>query len=297
MRFIMALAAALVVIVAVWGSSTPPTAEAAFHCMRIHAVMYGFNTDNNIQYVELRMNTGGQTLVSGQKLRFFDSAGTLKAEFTFPANVTNGSTGDSILIATSEFNAAATGGTANFVFSGANTVGSNGGDPLHPVQGPNGKVRFAPGTDSCDGNFTVDPGDVDSVAYGTATADWTAAAAALPSPSDNRALRLNNLAFDPVNNSTEYALNPVSAATFSVAPANLATDMATPRNNGRTVLRLGPPPTVGGVSTDPAVRETSPLAASDDGGTEMTLWIALAALALTGTAGATGALVWIRRRD
>ncbi|MBI2914116.1 MAG: hypothetical protein HYY03_09385 [Chloroflexi bacterium] len=227
-------------------SQPPQRAAAAFHLVRIHAVMGGFNGDANIQYVELRMCSPGQTFVGGHTLKFFDGAGTLKATFTFPGGVVNGATGESILIATQEFNTNTVGGDADFTFTSGNTVGSNGGDALHPVQSTGGKVVFADqASDGCDANFSIQAGDVDSVAYGGAAADFGSAAVALPSPSDNRSLRLGALSPGPSNNSTEYSLQAVSASTFSVASGSLASDLTTPRNNARTVLQLtdAPQPT------------------------------------------------------
>jgi hypothetical protein len=243
-------------------------AHAAFHCMRIHAVMAGFSGNANIQYVELRMNTGGQAFLAGHTIEFFDSAGTLKATFTFPAGVSNAVTGDSVLIGTSEFNGVTTGGDADFTFTsgmGGNTVGANGGDPLHPIQGANGRVHFGRTFDNCDPDGVAGPGEVDSVGYGTGTAHFGSSASALPSPPTNQALILNNLSFTPSNNSTEYALGAVSGSTFSVAPASLPTNFATPRNNARTVLAMiSPPAPVGGVGELPAVEQET-IIQTDDG--------------------------------
>src|SRR3972149_9717324 len=98
-------------------------AHAAFHLIRIHAVMGGLNTVNTIQYVELRMGSGGQTVLTGHTLRFYDNSNptpVLKATFTFPGDVSNPgfATGESILIATAEYN-------ANHMGPGA---GGGGGD-------------------------------------------------------------------------------------------------------------------------------------------------------------------------
>ena len=239
--------ALLLALVAVLAQGQP--AYAAFHCMRIHAVMGGLSGDPDVQYVELRMNAGGQVALTNRLIKFYDSAGVLKATFTFPGIVPNGLTGDSVLIATSEFNATSsgTGGLedlskhADFVFSMVNTVGANGGDPLHPVQVPGGKVTFSEGFDNCDPGLAAGPGEVDSVAYGGATADWVAAAPALPSPSTAQALGLNNLNLMPSNNSMEYSLVATSSTTYtvSVTPTNdLPTDLTTPRNNARNVGTL-----------------------------------------------------------
>lgn len=223
-------------------------ASAAFHLIRIHAVMAGVNGDNTIQYVELRMCSGGQPLLAGHTIKFYDGSGTLKATFTFPSNVSNASAGDSVLVATSEYNAASSGpggggsgGDADAVFSMANTTAVNGGDPLHPIQDVNGKVRFADQeSDGCDSGITNTVGDADSVAYGTAASDWVAAAPALPSPSDNRALRLGALSPGPFNNSSEYSLQATSATAKTVALANLVSDLDTPRNNARQVATFIP---------------------------------------------------------
>ncbi len=235
------------------------SAYAAFHCMRIHAVMAGFNGGNDVQYVELRMSSAFQSFVGFRQVKFYDAAGTLKATFTFPNSVTNAARGDSILVATQEFNDATPGGNADFTFTNGNTAGSNGGDPLHPVQSPDGKVTFAEATLNC--AFGGPP--VASVAYGSfsGTVDYGSAAVALPSPSDDRALRLGNLNTAPVNNSTEYSLQPVSSTTFSVAAGSLPTDLTSPRNNSRTVLRLqpaGPTPTPTSTPTATATPTATP---------------------------------------
>lgn len=256
MRSLLSLLLAFVVATSALLLSGGDVAYAAFHCMRIHAVMGGFNGNNNIQYVELRMDLGGQTLLAGHTIQFFDAAGTLKATFTFPpgtfpfgASVANGAVGDSVLIATSEFytNVAVSPGPSDFTFSGANTTGP---DALHPVQVPGGKVVFAGAV--TDFNCLLGAPPADSVSYGGATGLFPPAASALPNPGTLQALRLSNLNTVPTNNSTEYSLQTVSASTFSVTLANLATDFTTPRNNSRTVLKLNAPPlSVGGVAEKP----------------------------------------------
>ena len=245
------------------------SASAAFHCMRIHAVMAGFKGDNNVQYVELRLVGGGQQFVGFRQIKFYDAAGTLKATFTFPNSASNGSKGDSILVATQEFNDATLGGNADFTFSNANTTGSNGGDPLHPVQSPEGRVTFAEGFDNCDAGFTASPGEVDSLTYndesmGDASAHFGTPASPLPSPSDNRALQLNhnvNSQLAPSANNTEYGLSAVSTNTFSVAASSLSSDLTSPRNNSRTVLQLqpsGPTPTPTSTPTATATPTATP---------------------------------------
>jgi len=148
----------LIIVLAVLGAGlfaeSAREAHAAFHLMRIHAVMDGLNGDGNVQYVELRMCNAGQSFLAGHSIKFYDGSNMLKATFTFPdiggplvPDITNSAAGESILIGTSEYNTASigpgmggSGGDADFVFSMANTTAANGGDPLHPVQGPNGRL-------------------------------------------------------------------------------------------------------------------------------------------------------------
>jgi len=277
---------------AVLRGATP--ALASFHCMRIHAVMAGYNGASSIQFVELRMNTGGQSLVSGHKIEFFDASGTLKATFTFPSNVTNGLTGDSILVATQEFNDHTPDGDADFVFTTGNTVGANGGDPAHPIQGPDGLVHFARLSDNCDGDFVAGAGEVDSVGYGTASAHFGSAAVALPSPSTAQGLRLNNLNLTPTANNTEYGLAATTGSTFVVATGSLATDLTFPRNNARRVLPIQAViPSVGGVSELPGAT-AAPATAEAGGGGVPTGWL-IAGLA-TAAASVSGVAVLARGR-
>ena len=284
-RYILVTAIGLLALAAALIQSDP--ASASFHCMRIHAVLGGFNGDNTIQYVELRMNAGGQGKVGGFPIKFYDSGGTLKATFIFPQvdldifgkDVPNESTGDSILIATADYNLANTGpgsggsgGEADFVFtdagSGGNTTGANGGDPLHPIQSPSGKITFAEGNDNC-----TAPADavVDSVAYGgmgyTGPVDYGSAAAPLPSPSDNRALRLGNLNLQPSNNSAEYSLQATAGVPETVVMANLPSDTDTPRNNLREQATLEPDADGDGVpDVNDQCASTAPGAAVDTNG-------------------------------
>ena len=203
------------------------SAYASFHCMRIHAVMGGANGNTGIQYVELRMNAGGQTLVNGHVLRFYNAGGSMTGSFTIPAPVSNGATGASILIGTSGLQAAA-GVTPDFVMP------SN-------VIAPSGKVTFAEGFDNCQFGG---PSVVDSVAYGSTYTGGVDYGSKFPSnlPTGGaQALTLNNLNLEPVNNATEYALQA-----------------AAPRNNAGAVGSFANTPTGTNVqvSPDPAVTVT-----------------------------------------
>jgi len=312
MRGLISLVAVAGFVVAAFVAlaSGGPVAYASFHCMRIHAVLGSYNGDPDVQYVELRMDAASQVFLATKTIQFRAADGTLKATFTFPGtvgvpSVANFATGDSILIATHAFNLAVTGGAADFEFTALNTVGAGGGDPLHPVQGPDGKVAFAQGFDNCDADAIASPGEVDSLAYGAvtglATADFTPTpAAALPGAAGNvRALRLGNLNLAPANNSTEYSLQHVALSTSSVVPgilvpSNLVTNRSTPRNNGRVILALPPlpPGPVGGVASEPDQSLLPLRTATASGGhrTAYGLGAAVAALAALGVVG------WARRR-
>lgn len=289
MRTLLSVVLALCVSASVFAVRQVQTAEAAFHCIRIHAVMGGYNGNNNIQYVELRMDVGGQSLLTGHAIQFFNGTGQLKATFTFPAGVTNALVGDSILIGTSEFNANAAGGAADFTFTNANTTAANGGDPLHPVQAANGSVVWAGPNFAC----ATLMAPVDSIAYGTASATYGTAAAALPSTT--QALRLSNLAGAPTNNSTEYSLQNVATSTFSVPTNMLTTDFTTPRNNARTVLQIAPfVPGVGGVAERPEGGVTS-VATAGDGGSDAGAYAIGGGIALAAIAAGAGFYVYRRR--
>ncbi len=238
------------------------------------------------------MSSGVQNLVGGHKVRFYDASNTLKATFTFPSNATNASAGDSILIGTAEFNANTNGGDADVTFSLANTVASNGGDALHPVQSPGGKIVYAGEVGDFNCNLGAPPAD--SVGYGAFTGPinfGTMPAPALSSPSDNRALRLNNFNLKPSNNATEYSLAAVASSTFAVSMANLPTDMNTPRNNGRTVLQLTVP--VGGIARLPGFAASPAQASPSSNGIG---WLTAEISAVAAGAIAVGSVAWYVRK-
>jgi hypothetical protein len=299
MRALSSLAIAVCLTVSVFAVNQVRTAEAAFHCIRIHAVMGGFNGNNNVQYVELRMDVGGQTALFGHKIQFFDASGTLKAEFTFPTMAWDGTLGTSVLVGTSELNSYATGGAADLTFAG-NTVGINGGHPLHPVQLPGGYVVWANTGPNCNGM----PGPVvDSVAYGSATGIFGTAAPALPATGTSQALRLSNLNTMPMDNSMEYSLQNVSTTAFTVSavsPNNLPTDLSTPRNNRHKVLLLSAPapPRVGGVAElpDPATARVGAAGEAAGGGHTFAYLIAAAAAVVAAAAAGGGGWYLFRRR-
>ncbi|HEY5625903.1 MAG TPA: hypothetical protein VIT93_05400 [Dehalococcoidia bacterium] len=221
----------LLAMAAFIGVSQAERSDAAFHIMRVYGVMGGAGGDADVQYAELRMAAAGQSLVAGHHLCFFDASGAPYARFQFPSSVGNGASGASILVATSEFDAAWAAGPPDFRFTGANTVAIAGGaDVTHPIRSPGGKVSF--GTDfqatpalMCGGSFAL----IDSVAYGTAysgTVDFgTRLNADLPLAGTSAARLQGPVCFPPSctrDNSTDYAITDVSV------PADY------PRNNAGT---------------------------------------------------------------
>jgi hypothetical protein len=157
-------------------------------------------------------------------------------------------------------------------------------------------VHFAAGSDNCDGDFVAGPGEADSVGYGTAAAHFGSAASALPVPPVATALRLGNLNLAPSNNSTEYSLQAVSAATFAVAPGNLPTDLSFPRNNSRTVLAIAVP--VGGVEQpQEALDQRATSVDGSDGDSALSArltWVMVGFVLLCGVA-LGGAMLWSQR--
>jgi hypothetical protein len=305
MRYLWVLAAPLAAVMVL--ASQVNVTYASFHCMRIYSVMGGLHGNNNIQFIELREDLGGQNFVgffnASSKVQFFDAAGTLKATFTFPADVANGSVGGSILIGSAEFNAAVTTGDpmarkADFTFSG-NTVDPLNNPVVHPIQVPAGKIVYASGTANCGGTIPVD-----SVAYGggayTGPTDYGSPAPALPS--DNRALRLTTSPYadppltltqlKPSNNSTEYGLSTVSTTSTMIATGSLTSDATIPRNDPQWILAF-PAPSVGGIAEQPAVK--APPTAATTSGDHSTAY-ALGGVALAVVAAMSAAGWYVRRR-
>jgi hypothetical protein len=243
---------AVALLAAITASGTPQPAHASFHLMRIHAVMAGFEGDDLVQYVELRMASGGQTQVGGKVLCFYAGAGFPFRRFTFPDDANNGASGSSILVGTAAMDAEWP-HEPDFLFEG-NTVSVPGGSPdALPVPWPGGKVAF--GTDSaatpdeyCAAGFN----EIDSVAYGSfgGTVDH---GSAFPNdiPVDSAtALVLTGDLCNPCarDNSADYSLLDTSE------PAN------NPRNNSGQAAPVGlPDPLQGDADCDGDVDENDAL--------------------------------------
>jgi hypothetical protein len=104
------------VIVALLAGATP-TVNAAFHLWNVKEVFS--NANGSVQFVEMFDSSGGETAVSGFKLRS-NSDGVIK-EFTFPGNLVNSTPGH-MLIATSGFGSLTGGVTPTFTFDQSSTA-------------------------------------------------------------------------------------------------------------------------------------------------------------------------------
>ena len=97
------------------------SAQAGFHVMQIEQIIGGINGNTSAQAVQLRLRGAGQTVLSASRIRAWDAAGAnpvLLIDMT--TNVTNGSVGDNVLIASASFNTimAAVGGySADFTLT------------------------------------------------------------------------------------------------------------------------------------------------------------------------------------
>ena len=81
------------------------TEEATtFHIMNITKIMVGFNGDNTIQAIEMKMLAGGQNFLGTAFIETYDASGAAVANLgAFGGTVTNALTGDHVLCATANF--------------------------------------------------------------------------------------------------------------------------------------------------------------------------------------------------
>ncbi len=91
-------------------------ARGAFHVMQVEQIIGGVDGDSSRQAIQLRLRTGGQTVVSSASLWASDAAGGNRTLLlNIAGNVTSGNTGDRILFTTAAFNSAMiAGGFAGF---------------------------------------------------------------------------------------------------------------------------------------------------------------------------------------
>lgn len=103
LRTIFPLVAAVTILLL---AAPAPPARASFHLIEINKILTSHNGDATVQAVELRMQAGGQNLVSGLAIRSYDAAGVLLATHgTFGGSLPlSGAVADrKILCATSGF--------------------------------------------------------------------------------------------------------------------------------------------------------------------------------------------------
>lgn len=79
-----------------------PAAQATFHLIQVREVYPGSAAAPEADYVELQMYSGGQDLVAGHVLRAYDAAGKVTGTSTFPADVANGASQSTLLLATTQ---------------------------------------------------------------------------------------------------------------------------------------------------------------------------------------------------
>ena len=92
------------------------SATATFHEISISEIGAGFGNDPAIQFVELRLDAGGQTNLVNTRLTVFDAQGNESVLVLANHAVTNGTAGANILFATDAFRSA-TGITPDFAMA------------------------------------------------------------------------------------------------------------------------------------------------------------------------------------
>ena len=80
-----------------------PSSSPAASPLKVREVFPGStSTDLAAEFVELQMTAAGQNDTDGQVLRFYDASGTETSSFTIPADVANGQSQRTVLLATQE---------------------------------------------------------------------------------------------------------------------------------------------------------------------------------------------------
>ncbi len=75
-----------------------PAADATFHLIVVREVYPGSAAGPDSAYAELQMYSGGQQFVGGHTLTVYGAGGTATGNFTFPSNLPNGASQQTILI-------------------------------------------------------------------------------------------------------------------------------------------------------------------------------------------------------
>lgn len=219
-------------------TSGPKAADASFHQMRMYSFMGGFDGDETVQFVELRMASGGQTNVGSKVLCFFDAAGNPWARFKFPNGVGNGNQGSSILVGSEAFESAWGAGDVDFSFQPGNTtaIAVDASDTA-PVPVAAGYVGFGGDSATQPGEMcAAGYGEIDSVAYGAAYTGGVNFGSKLASdlPTDgSTAIGLTGALCNPCarDNSADYSIVDTSVKAYQ------------PRNNAGEQGAIGAVPT------------------------------------------------------
>ncbi|MBI1796964.1 MAG: T9SS type A sorting domain-containing protein [Candidatus Eisenbacteria bacterium] len=215
-------------------------AAATFHVMQIEQVIGGIDGSTSAQAIQLRMRANFQNSVSNGRLVVHDAAGVNPVVLiAILANVTNGSTGSRVLLATSAF-ATATGLTPDFTLT----------NPIPDAYLPAGSLTWENnfGTIywrlSWGGASYTGPGTGSTIndADGIYSPPFVAA---LPS-SNGRALLFQGAAGAPsTNNAADYALTPGSV-TFTNNAGGSATIVSVagvaPGSSGAGIALEAPAP-------------------------------------------------------
>ena len=107
-----------------------PSAQGAFHLMKVSEVFPGTNANINTAFIELQMFAAGQNQVAGHKVDYYTATGTLLGSYTIATSVPNGDSGRKILIGDTQ-----AAGTPDFTVDQL-------GDALHPGTTNGGAVCF-----------------------------------------------------------------------------------------------------------------------------------------------------------
>jgi len=251
-------------------------ARAAFHFAVIDELMSGCGVDPTVQFVEMRMFSGGQTVVGGTRLTAFSCDGTTKNVLRLipsGATLTNGMSGARWIIGSPNFQAAA-GIAPDFVMSAADPgIFRDCGQICWgaPVEGD-----FTPPDDPGSWDHTITTNYIDCVAYGPYTGPLDPSSGAIltstPANDGTKSLtRSGNTAFDnnfalatptPTNNTgaagslaacgtftTTSTAPPGGGSTTSTAPpGGGSTTSSTTSGGGPTTTTTTAPPLLGGGS-------------------------------------------------
>ena len=152
----LAVAASVAALAALALLPRPRSSEALFHFAVIDEVMTSYSGNASVQFVEIRMLTGGQDMVMNSVLGAFNSSGSYLGDVLIvPSNVTNSGAGVRWIMGTSAF-ATASGLTPDFIMPA--------GLPASGMVcwGAPGTLPPAPGS----WDHTVPANYVDCLAYG-----------------------------------------------------------------------------------------------------------------------------------